>query len=153
GVIGHFPLAEIEYLLGCRRLLWLENHNQLDLVFGEFRWNGVGGGLQHRWVLVDHGLNLPRGNILTPAPHRRLLPTGVEEIALFIHPGQVTRVEPVVAPCLIGGILLTIIEGRAFASIRAKYQLTDFSWWEITVIVVNDSKFKPWQGPAHGTHL
>src|SRR5437868_9472797 len=96
GVVGHFPTAEIEYFFGSGSLTRLENDDQLDFVLGEFRWDGVGGRLKYPGVLVYHGLDLPRGNVLTPAPYRCFLPTRVVEIAFLVYPGQVARVEPAV---------------------------------------------------------
>src|SRR2546429_6172728 len=45
GVLGHLPLAEIENLLGSGNLTRLEDHDQLDLILGEFRWDRVCSGL------------------------------------------------------------------------------------------------------------
>src|SRR6266700_3824979 len=44
-VVGHLPPAEIDNLLGSGDLPRLENHDQLDLVLGEFRWDCVCSGL------------------------------------------------------------------------------------------------------------
>src|SRR5260370_32259978 len=109
--------------------------------------------LQYCRVLADYRLNLPRGDVLASTPHRGFFPASVEEIALFVYPGQVTGVEPVVTPCLIRGILLIKVECCCFASLGAEDEFTHLPSRNITVFVINNTKFKPRQRLTHRTYL
>src|SRR6266699_4490215 len=61
--------------------------------------------------------------------------------------------KPVIAPGLICGILLAIVECCCFTDLRAEDKFTHFPWLNIMVSIINNMKIKSRQGLAHRTYL
>jgi hypothetical protein len=93
-VTGHVALAVVNDLFLCGLLSRLQDDNGLD----DFPPVGIGnaddGHLRHLGVVFEDGFDLHGIDILaTPDDHVLLSPLQVE-IAVFIHEGEIARMEP-----------------------------------------------------------
>src|SRR4029077_11984989 len=115
----------------------LEGHRRPDLLAEGRMRQADHGGLGDGGVVVQRLLDLPRVDVVAAADDQVLLPVHDVEVAVLVHPGQVTGVEPAVADRLggrLGAMPVTLHHVRP-----ADDDLAHLTQRDLVVVVVHDA--------------
>src|SRR5208337_399184 len=96
-VVGHPVAAKLDKIFGAKFRIGRQHDRDFDFILPQFRRHRIGRRLQHGGMLVDHGLDLPGGDVLAAAPDRRLLASAEIVEAVLVGPGEITRMKPSIA--------------------------------------------------------
>src|SRR5208337_3350796 len=99
----------------------------------------IGRRLQHGGMLVDHGLDLPGGDVLAAAPDRRLLASAEIVEAVLVGPGEITRMKPSIAVRLRSRIGQLVVVAELPLGMTED-EFADLARRERIVVVVNHAE-------------
>src|SRR5215813_15471147 len=103
-------------------------------------------------MAVDDLLDLKRGNVFAPAPHKVVFAVHEEEVAIVVLIGEVATANPAPTGFLCRRFRVFIIFGQDRASRRSVDQFAHGPWRELTVLLVDDLHLVTGTRLAHGTH-
>src|SRR5918997_1757176 len=103
---GDVLLAEVYYLLLCRVLSLLEDHESLRALAPLLVRDGHHGGLHHRRVAGDRLFDLDGGDVLAAGDDDVLAPIADLDVAVGVPDRHVARVIPAAFERLLGSLLV-----------------------------------------------
>src|SRR5436853_4239042 len=104
------PLAAVRVQGFCsQRRVGFKDYESLRYFAKTFMWTGDNGNFQHSRVCVDHTLDLESGNIFS-ARYDDVLGAILDfHITIGMEHGQIARMEPSSAECMLSGLGIPVV--------------------------------------------